>query len=122
MDRGRFGISQEEEPEGEQPMDEVKPALLYSDERYVVVARSVFYVYSRPSLGHAPPYGADNDHKKSAAFTSAIICCSLQPLCYHLLFSATALVLALLSFATLRWAMAAANHRDLGVSSLLSTH
>ena len=64
-----------------------------ASERYVVVARSVFYVYSRPSLGHAPPYGADNDHKKSAAFTmplSAVLCnpCAIicspsqQHLCY----------------------------------------
>ena len=118
MDRGRPGISQEEEPEGEQPMDEVSQ--LYSDERYVDVARSVLYVYSRPSgpcqaMPH--PMGQIMTIKSrppSVVLFHAFSCSSILFPCYP--------VVASLLHCTQGEGRTAANHLDLHVSSLLSTH
>ena len=90
MDRGRPGISQEEEPEGEQPMDEVSQ-VSFIRTSVTLTLHEAFFMFTLAPLGHAPPYGADNDHKKSAAFSCAIPPCSLLfpaiP-CYSLLFPA----------------------------------
>ena len=82
MDRGRSGISQEEESEGEQPMDEVSK-LSFIRTSVTLTLHEAFFMFTLAPLGHAPPYGADNDHKKSAAFTLVLF----PPVpCYPVLF------------------------------------
>ena len=49
-----------------------KQALGFIRTSVTLTLHEAFFMFTLAPLGHAPPYGADNDHKKSAAFSCAI--------------------------------------------------